>query len=171
MRAPERGDRETPGQDSRIGVVVEQVEAGGPAAKAGVRVGDVITHYDGQPLDAPVQLAELVGHTPVGRDVELRVRRQRTLLVIQARLEERQVSRVGWMRGGAVAWRGLRLADLSAASRHYVKATGDTGVVVIGVREGSPADRAHLKIGDVIEAVDRTAVREAAAFLPAVRGR
>jgi S1-C subfamily serine protease len=64
------------GQDQRNGQVVVQVEANGPAAKAGLRAGDVITAVDGQPIDAQHSLVNslIFEHKP-GDSVKLTVER------------------------------------------------------------------------------------------------
>ena len=166
----ERAEREEAGLDSG-GLLVEQVEPSGPAAKADVRVGDIITHCDGQRVGTPVRLAELVGQTPIGSEAELRLRREQKSLTVRATVDVRQVNRVSWMRN-AVLWRGMRLADSTAEARQRMNvAAGVAGVVVIDVRDGSPADRARVRIGDVIESVEDTAVREVWEFLKAAHGQ
>ncbi len=82
------------------GVVVQRVEPEGPAAQAGVGVGDVILEFDGQPVTGPAQLAELVGQTPAGAVIQLSLRRGGEALARQATLERRAGSRVSAMRDG-----------------------------------------------------------------------
>jgi serine protease Do len=155
-----------------VGVIVEQVEPGGPASQVGIQVSDVITHLSNHPIDAPMALAELVGQTPVGQEVTLSLRREGRTVRVQPRVEARQISRVAWMRSGAVIWRGMRVADLTADSRRMLQAGGDVaGVVIIDVQDASPAARARLRIGDVIQSVDDTPIGQTATFLQAVRGR
>src|SRR5690606_17747356 len=57
------------------GAVVERVQEGSPAAKAGLKTGDVITEFDGERVRSARHLARLVGETPPGRDVSVTVRR------------------------------------------------------------------------------------------------
>src|SRR5690606_24015765 len=54
---------------------VERVQEGSPAAKAGLKTGDVITEFDGERVRSARHLARLVGETPPGRDVSVTVRR------------------------------------------------------------------------------------------------
>ena len=65
----------TDDSESSLGVLLEKIEPAGPAAKAGLQVGDVIVSYEGHVIDAPIQLAELVGLTPVGKTAILKVYR------------------------------------------------------------------------------------------------
>ena len=53
------------------GAVVEDVLADGPAAKAGLKAGDVITAFDGERVRSARQLSRLVDETPVGRSVKM----------------------------------------------------------------------------------------------------
>ena len=158
--------------ESSLGVLVEKIEPAGPAAKAGLQVGDVIVNYDGQVIDAPIQLAELVGLTPVGKTAILKVYRGKKAFFIHIVVDQRQINRVNWMRGAAILWRGMRLANLTAESRKHMKVDPDAiGVVVIDVAAGSPAERAHIEIGDVVDHIENKLVCEVAAFLQQVRGQ
>ena len=80
-------------------------------------------------------------------------------------VSEREVSRVSWMRGEALLWRGLRLANVSGITPRQAGTAGErSGVVVIDVVRGSSAERAGIRIGDVIERVEKHAVGDVEAF-------
>ena len=63
--------------DPPQGVVVTEVETGGPAAAAGMKVGDVITGFEGHDISTPARLRWYVSTAGVGRSVEVRLRRGR----------------------------------------------------------------------------------------------
>jgi serine protease Do len=63
------------------GAIVTEVKAGSPAAKAGLRPGDVITAWDGKPVDAR-GLPWLAANAPIGRAVALTVWRDRAQVTI-----------------------------------------------------------------------------------------
>jgi S1-C subfamily serine protease len=113
VRMPENDERESLGPQG--GIFVQQVEAGGPAAQAGLRVGDVIRRFDEQAVTRPAQLAELVGQSPVGTKVSLDVLRNGRSRPTQVTVSRRELSRVNEMRGtaGAAAksTRGANLTD------------------------------------------------------------
>ena len=67
--------RDPTSTDPPEGVVVTEVAAGGPAAAAGVRVGDVITGFEGHDIRTPARLRWYVSTAGVGRSVEVKVRR------------------------------------------------------------------------------------------------
>lgn len=68
-------DLEPEQQKTGSGAVVERVEDGSPAEKAGLKAGDVITEFDGERVRSARHLARLVGETPEGREVSVTVRR------------------------------------------------------------------------------------------------
>ena len=55
------------------GVEITQVEENSPAAKAGIKEGDVVLEYNGQPVEGGEQLSRLVRETPIGRQVKVGV--------------------------------------------------------------------------------------------------
>jgi serine protease Do len=67
--------REPPPSEPRAGVVVTEISEGGPAASAGLRVGDVITGFQGHAIRTPARLRWYVSTAGVGKSVEVRVRR------------------------------------------------------------------------------------------------
>ena len=79
------------GLPDTTGALVSGVMDGSPAAKAGLKQGDVIVKYDGRPVARGTELPRVVAETAVGREVPLQVVRdgQRlTVTVKVARLEE-----------------------------------------------------------------------------------
>ena len=91
-------------------MVVTEVAAGGPAAAAGLKVGDVITGFQGHAIRTPARLRWYVSTAGVGREVELRTRRgegpERSLRVSLAEVparEERKAPRRGPRSGRRVA--------------------------------------------------------------------
>jgi serine protease Do len=167
VRVPELEERTRSGLDAEHGVVVDRVEPVGPAASAGIRVGDVISAFERQQLEGPAHLADLVGQTPVGAPVRLSVVRDGHPAEISAVIGRRDVSRVSWMRSGSVLWRGMRVADITASVRRIVGTDEGVvyGVMVIEVRENSPADRANVRIGNVIEQVNGQRIDDTTDFL------
>ena len=165
VRDLEPEEREAAALPPRVGAVVKQVDPGGPAAGAGVCEGDLILRFDDLAVHDPGSLAVRVGQTAPGTTVALELRRGEQPLTLQATLTSRQVSRVSWMRGGAIVWRGLRLADLTPLVQEKMGVeAGAEGVVVIDVDDNSPAQRAALHVGDVIEGVDDDAVGDVISF-------
>ncbi len=151
-------------------VVVESIDADGPAARAGVREGDHLLSFEGQPVGSPAELLERVQAVSVGRPVTLKLRRGGEEIMVQAVPERREVDRVSRLRGRSVLWRGLRVADLTPELRlRWQVQPPVRGVIVVGVAAGSPGGNSGIRTGDVIERVQDRVVEAAAAFYKAVQ--
>lgn len=58
-----------------FGVIIDEVRADGPASRAGVMKGDVVTMFDGHRVDRANQFSRLVAETPPGWTVRMRILR------------------------------------------------------------------------------------------------
>lgn len=147
------------------GALVETVEPDGPAARAGIRPGDVVVNADGQAIDSPDTLMQVISHAPVGEQLGLVVLRGEQQVSLASKIEHRSIDRVRWMRSDALLWRGLRLAELNDDGRARFGFDSDVrGVVVIAVAKQSPAARAGFQIGDVLTALADTPINGLAGF-------
>jgi Do/DeqQ family serine protease len=137
------------------GVVIVEVTAGGPAQRAGLRRGDVVTHVNGHKVRSSADLRNQIGLLAPGEPVELRVIRDGQTRTIRARIEE--------VPGG-------RARATQAVPELAGAAVGDNedGVVVVTVERGSPAWNHGLRPGDIIAGVNRHPVRTARELLAAL---
>src|SRR5205085_3363159 len=71
------------------GVEIKSIDAGSPAAKAGLKDGDVVLEYNGQPVAGIEQFARLVRETPAGREVHLSVWRGGAMQTVTATIATR----------------------------------------------------------------------------------
>jgi S1-C subfamily serine protease len=71
------------------GVEIKSVDANSPASKAGLKDGDVVLEYNGQPVAGIEQFARLVRETPAGREVRLQVWRGGAMQTITAAIATR----------------------------------------------------------------------------------
>jgi serine protease Do len=76
------------------GAWITGVDNSGPAAKAGVKVGDVVLEYNGQPVQDSEQLQHLVRETSPGRDVKLSVWRNGAAQTVNATIENRRMAMI-----------------------------------------------------------------------------
>ena len=144
------------GLKNAAGALVNAVEKGGPAEKAGIEVGDVITRFDGKQVGASSDLPRMVGGTRPGSKVKMEVWRKggtRDLSVVVGELPEDRVASRLPSRGRPSEQQANRLGlvvnDLTAEQRRDMKLNGG-GVVIEDVRQGVRAD---LRAGDVVTAV------------------
>jgi serine protease Do len=144
------------------GAVVNQVESDSPAAKAGLKVGDVIRAIDGQKVTGAGDLQVEVGQKAPGTTIKLEVlhdgKTENLPLTLQA-MGARKGEEVGSSAQGKPRW-GLSLADLTADVRDQIQAPADVkGAVVERVQPGSSADDAGIRSGDIILEVNRHPVQ------------
>ena len=160
---------ESIGLGKPAGALVRGAESGGPADKAGIEAGDIITKVDGKPIEKSGDLPRIVGATKPGSKTVLQVFRRggyKDVTVTVAEFEPDAPSRVAQAEPGASAAAGksalgLTVSDLSDAAKRELKLRG--GVKVDAV-DGAAA-RAGLREGDVILALDNTEVADVKQFL------
>jgi len=154
------------------GAVITQVNAGSPGDKAGLKTGDVITQFNGQPVSDAGELQLKVGQQQPGTTIHLEISRNGKPLSIPVTLEGMNGSsaeEVADNGNGKGRW-GLGLADLTPDVRQQIQAPQSVeGAVVENVRSGSAADDAGLQQGDVIVSVNRKPTHNAAEAADALR--
>ena len=146
------------GLDHPQGALVEQVESGGPAEKAGLKSGDVIVAVDGQNIAHSEDLPRTVApHKPGSRlrVTVLRDRQTRDIDVTLAALVDEHADATG-----DTARRGAAPGAASTSSLGLQIADEDGHVVVEGVAPDGPA-QGKLRRGDVIESVNDKPVASA----------
>ncbi|WKB54585.1 DegQ family serine endoprotease [Eleftheria terrae] len=162
---------ESIGLGKPIGAVVRSVEPGGPAEKAGVEAGDIITRFDGKPIERAADLPRIVGNSKPGSKLGLQVFRRgsyRDLTVLVAEFEQDRPRRAsaGEPRssspgaGAATQSIGLVVSELTEAQQRELNLRGG---VRVDAAEGVAA-RAGLREGDVILAVANTEIKDARQF-------
>jgi serine protease Do len=137
------------------GALVNQVEKGGPAEKAGVEAGDIIMKFDGKPVASSNELPRIVGGTKPGSKASIELWRKgasKDLTVTVGELPEDRVASRSERKGKppevAANRLGFVVTDLTAEQKRDLKTGG--GVVVEEVRN---TRRADVRAGDVITAV------------------
>ena len=83
-------------QKPKAGVIVESVETGGPAEKAGIKAGDAITEFDGERVRGVRQFSRLVQETPSGRSVAVGLSRAGQRVNVNVTTTERAWSEDGF---------------------------------------------------------------------------
>jgi serine protease Do len=142
------------------GAIVDEPQPNSPAAKAGIKAGDVITAVDGKSIKDSRELARRVGGMAPGTSVKFDVTRDgasKNLSVTLGEMpNERQAANTDTTRpsqSSDTPRLGLQLAPASE-----VDGAGDRGVVVMGVEPGGVAAEHGFKTGDVILDVSGKAV-------------
>jgi serine protease Do len=148
------------------GALIADIVAGGPAERAGVEVGDVVTEFAGKPVDSPKTLGRLVAEHDSGSRVELTVYRNgapRKISVELGELDTPTVASASPAQGNDIgAAVGLSLRDLGQADREQLGLDATIrGAIVVGVEDGSLAARQGIEPGDVIVQVNQEPVASA----------
>jgi serine protease Do len=156
------------------GAVVTQVESDSPAAKAGVKIGDVITDLDGKKVADAGELQMEVGQKRPGTTIKLGLMRDGKTITSPVTLEamgsrdkgDEQAENTGQ---GKMRW-GLGLSDLTPDLRDQLQAPSDLhGAVIERVQPGSAADDAGLQRGDIVMQVNHKDVQGASDVSDALR--
>ena len=163
---------ESLGLPKAAGALVRSVEPGGPAEKAGLEAGDIVTRFDGKAVEKWNDLPRLVGNTKPGTKSTLQVWRRgttRDLGVTVAELEPETkpaAARSGKAEpkapaaGVAASVLGLTVSDLSAEQRREARVKAGVQVEAVD----GPAARAGLREGDLILGLGQAEVTDARQF-------
>jgi len=154
------------------GALVTSVREGSPAASAGLKSGDVIVEYDGRKVARASELPRAVAETPVGKHVTLKVVRDGaplTLTATVARLEDIREARANGDSNSGATSLGIDAQTLTPRVAEQAGIPSQRGVLVTDVRDGSRAETAGFKAGDVIAEVDHRPVAEVADLQTALK--
>ncbi len=152
--------------ENASGALVSQVEPDSPAAKAGLKVGDVITEFNNKKVDSSGQLQGVISAQRPGNKVTLGILRDGKSLSLPVTLEglnkkSEEADASAGTEHGKARW-GVGLQNLSGDLRDQLQLPENVkGVVVAQVVPGSPADNAGITRGDVILEVNRHPVQSA----------
>jgi serine protease Do len=174
------------------GVEITHIEDDGPAAKAGLHVGDVVLEYGGQRVEGTEQFVRLVHETPAGREVKLLLSRKGAQQTVALKTGSRKAWAVH--SGDAMhfefpkmlapefqmpdipktfmSWRNSSLGiEAESVENQLAQFFGvKEGVLIRSVIKGSAGDKAGLRAGDVIVKVDSTTVANPREVSAAIRG-
>lgn len=159
------------GMSRAQGALINSVEKGGPAEKAGIEAGDVILRFDGRVVNSSEDLPRVVGATKPGSKVVVQVWRNKATREFQVVVAELADDRGGRPSRGkpqppVVGEYGMGLVDLTDVQRKELKI--ESGIFVDSVQ--GAAARAGLRRGDVILAVNNQDVKSVEQFRQLISG-
>jgi serine protease Do len=160
------------GLERARGALVADVQPNSPAGRAGIQRGDVIMEFKGELIEDMHALPRVVANTAPGTEADVRVLRkgrEQTVQVKVAAMPEEQ--RQAAVEGGPPEKRlGLAVEQLTPEIARSLGMSSTEGVVVSEVAEGSPADEAGIRRGDVILEVNQQQVTTVRDYQSAVQG-
>ena len=147
------------GLKTEEGALVGEVTKGSPADKGGLKRGDVIISFDRKKIKAMNILPSIVAETTVGKKVEIIVIRkgkEKRLTITVGELEEdtKMAATIPKIEEGF----GLSVQELTPELAESLSLKGEKGVVVSGIKKGSPASEAGLQRGDLIQEIEHEPV-------------
>ncbi len=141
------------------GVLVRTVQPGTPADKAEIRMGDVITDFDGRPVTDERGFRMMVAQAGPGKEVTVDIIRDGKRLTKRLALEDRDKFLTGVPEEPAEqqkedGWLGLELGTCTRDLAAQYNVDFLPGVLVLGIGSGSPAELAGFRTGDIITKVN-----------------
>jgi len=157
------------------GALAGDVSPGGPAAQAGIERGDVIVSFDGKAVTDSAELRNLVAHATPGSTATVKLVRDGRERQVRVTLGERPESDSGREAPDAGPAEGehrlgIAVEDPSPQTARRLGYASEAGALVTDVEAGSPAEEAGIRPGDLIQGVNREAVRSSEELRRALAG-
>jgi serine protease Do len=154
------------------GIVVEDIQPGSPAEKAGLKVGDVITTVNSHPVHSGSDLVDPIAQTPIGQSVQLRFYRDKTPRDITLTVADRtkifpQTAQDDEAQPGqdeAPGQFGLHAEDLAPDIARKLGMGKLTGAVITEVEPASFAEDIGFLRGDVITEINHVPINSIADY-------
>jgi len=148
------------GLSTTEGVLVSDVTKDSPAEKTGLKRGDVITRFNGKEVKDSHMLSRTVAATRPKTNVSIDIIRDGKEKSLQVQIGTMPQSQEALSPEKASAW-GLTVQEITPdLARHLNLNPDEEGVVISGVKPGSPAAEAGLRPGDIIKEVDRREIKD-----------
>jgi serine protease Do len=151
------------GLNQNNGVLIGDVSADTPGARAGLKRGDIVTELNGEPVKDAGQLRLRISQTPPGTTVKLRTWRDSKSQDVSVTLGElppdKSAGGFQGEEGAGEVLEGVEVQELTPdIAQQLDLAPGTRGVVVASVDPASAAEAAGLERGDVIQEVNHKRV-------------
>jgi serine protease Do len=149
------------------GILVQDVSAGSPGAKAGLKAGDIIIERDGHPATDVVAFRNGIAATAPGTNIALTVFRDGKKVPLKAKLEAlpneqaQAAGKGGNKQGAEQGGRGLAISDLTPELKQRLGIESGEGAVIVRVVPDSAAERSGLQPGDLLTQIGKDVVKNA----------
>jgi serine protease Do len=138
------------------GILISKVVDGSPAARAGLKQGDVLLKLDGKKIGKIAEFRNAIAMTAPGTVLRLDVLRNGKSREVKVTVGKQQTDSQGNPTpSGSEGHLGLTLQALTPELANQLGYQGEKGALVVGVEAGSPADDAGIERGDLIQEVNR----------------
>ncbi|MFQ5640785.1 MAG: Do family serine endopeptidase [bacterium] len=162
VNTPDDEMAEALGLHDHKGALVQEVQKGTPADKAGLKRLDVIVELDGKKVEDHYALTNMIGSYAPGSRIRLKIIRDGRPRRLEVALDERpgfeeKISSQSH-EGKMLERLGLELSNLTDRLAERYDYEGEEGVLVTNVRRGSIAEEKQIRAGDLIKEVNRKIV-------------
>jgi serine protease Do len=153
------------------GVLISDVIADSPAAKAGIQSGDILLEFDGKKMESPADLQRAVGLTAPGASAKMKVLREKGEKLIEVKIAEASDEREAAARSGSreSSSLGMEIRPITPDIARQLGLRSTEGVVVARVDDESPAGAAGVQRGDVIREINRQKIKNIGDFEKATK--
>jgi serine protease Do len=152
------------------GALVSDVMEDGPAEKAGIKRGDVITSFNGKKIKDNEMLPRLVAATEIGKKAKVEIIRDGKPAGIEIVIGELPEDIPKASKKPEVEKDfGLVVQDITPEIAKHLNLKDRSGVIATDVAPGSPAGDADIRSGDVIKEISRKPIRNMADFRAAMK--
>jgi serine protease Do len=141
------------------GVILTKIEEGSPADKAGLKSGDVVLELNGKKVRNASELISMISSRAPGAKITFTIQREGEKKKIPVTIGERKEEIAKAQNGDY--WLGLQFGSLDKYSEQYrIPNQINRGVVVIDVKEQSPAFEVGIRPGDIVDMINNRAISD-----------
>ena len=153
------------------GALISKVFEDSPAERAGLKQGDVIVQFDGQEIESSMELPRIVASTPIGKEVSIQIFRDGKRISLKAKITEMEGEEKKEAEKEAPPEKpiGVLVQEVTPQIARSLGMEKATGIIVVRVEPGGPADEAGMHRGDVILEVNRKPVENVKDFSRALK--
>jgi serine protease Do len=159
---------ESMGLDQTRGALVSEVVKDGPAARAGIKAGDLIIELNGKQIKDANDLPILVARTAPGEKIQLKILRDKRELTIPVQVEKLKDEEEVNVSAQEKDHLGLTVQKVTPENAESLGVKRAEGVLITSVEPGSAGDEAGFEQGDIIVEVDRKPIHDVSEYQKAV---
>jgi len=146
------------------GALISQVVKDGPADKGGIETGDVIVEFDGKKIADSNELPRMVASIPIGKTVSIKVLRAGSLVDREVKIGELEEQKEEVASVSTRKPLGMSVQNITPEIAKGLGLKSERGILVARVVPGSPAAKADIRSGDVIQQVNKKPVKDVEGF-------
>ncbi|MCX8123469.1 MAG: Do family serine endopeptidase [Spirochaetes bacterium] len=145
--------------EGRKGVLVADIMKDSPAKKAKIEIGDIIISVNGAEVSDINQLRRYVAGLKPGSNAKVKIYRAGKELELDVLIAELPAqAQITEEKAEDIDTIGMRVGDITEENAYKFRITDTTGVIVLEIKEQSPAYEAGMMVGDIIKEIENTPV-------------